>query len=148
MRGGGLTLFFLRPSKEGDVGMRRTVLLLASTGLVVLLASVVALGVVNTPAQAAFPGANGRIAVVSGFEDLLSVDADIYTMNPNGTDATDLPGTSDTEDARDPSWSPDGQKIAFSGGGDSEDNEIYILDLNTEQLTIQSRKVNSAKFTA
>src|SRR5215203_7252400 len=102
MRGGGLTLFFLRPSKEGDVGMRRTVLLLASTGLVVLLASVVALGVLNTRAQAAFPGANGRIAVVS--------DERLYTMNPNGTDKTYLPGT---EDARDPSWSPDGQKIAF-----------------------------------
>ena len=72
MRGGGLTLFFLRPSKEGDVGMRRTVLLLASTGLVVLLASVVALGVVNTPAQAAFPGANGKIA----FADYTWVDGE------------------------------------------------------------------------
>ena len=103
--------------------MRKIILLLASTGLVVLLASVVALGLVNTRAQAAFPGANGRIAVVS--------DERLYTMNPNGTDKTYLPGT---EDARDPSWSPDGQKIAFSAfsGGDSE---VYIIDLNTEQVT-------------
>src|SRR4028118_1522198 len=40
---GGLTPFFLRPTKEGWRGMRRTGLLLASMALAILLASGVAL---------------------------------------------------------------------------------------------------------
>ncbi len=42
--------------------MRRTALALASTALAVLLASGVALVAAEEPAQAAFPGENGRIA--------------------------------------------------------------------------------------
>ena len=52
--------------------MRKTALLLAPMTLAVLLACVVGLGVVNTPAQAAFPGANGKIA----FADYTWVDGE------------------------------------------------------------------------
>jgi hypothetical protein len=64
--------------------MRKTVLLVASTSLVVLLASGVAL--------AAFPGDNGAIAFVKGDE---SGREQVYRMAPSGaglTKLTDTPG--------------------------------------------------------
>jgi WD40 repeat protein len=58
------------------------------------------------PADATFPGANGKIAFERG--------ADIWTMNPDGTDQVNLTNTSATE--HDPNWSPDGSKIVFKDG--------------------------------
>ncbi len=55
--------------------MRRTALLLASMALGVLLVCGSALVTVADPAQAAFPGDNGKIALVRN-GDLYSMDAD------------------------------------------------------------------------
>jgi Tol biopolymer transport system component len=65
----------------------------------------VALMVAAPSAQAAFPGANGKIAFVRG--------GDIWTMNPDGSGQTNLTNSAETEFA--PAWSPDGAKIAFGG---------------------------------
>jgi Tol biopolymer transport system component len=68
------------------------------------------------PAEAAFPGENGRIAFAAG---------QIYTVLPDGTDRrqlTDSPGEN-----RDPTWSADGSEIAFSTNRDGN-FEIYKMD--------------------
>jgi hypothetical protein len=74
-------------------------------------------------AQAAFPGSNGRLVFATIDQSALCSTAckfDIYTMNADGTDVRQLTATPERES--NPTWSPDGQKIAFvrrfeSGGG-------------------------------
>jgi TolB protein len=63
--------------------MRKTVLVLATAALAVLLASGVALVGLEETSQAAFPGKNGRIAYAVS---ALGQYPDIYTMNPDGSD--------------------------------------------------------------
>src|SRR4028118_538778 len=62
-RGGGLYPFFLHPAKEGCIGMRKTVLLLASVAIAVLLASGVALALPSeTPDNT--PMIDGRVRAI------------------------------------------------------------------------------------
>src|SRR4051812_30190522 len=63
------------------------------------------------PADAAFPGANGQI-VFSG-RGATSGSAQLYTIYPSGA------GQAALTSGKGPAWSPDGTKIAFSGGGGS-----------------------------
>jgi hypothetical protein len=63
------------------------------------------------PAQAAFPGANGKIA----FYRYAGDGTDIFSVNPDGTNEVALTNQSGYE--LDPEWSPDGQKIAFGYRG-------------------------------
>jgi hypothetical protein len=67
----------------------------------------VALALLALPAsaQAAYPGSNGKLAFVR--------DGQIWTMNPDGTGATQLPGA--TSPAADPQWSPNGSEILYRG---------------------------------
>jgi Tol biopolymer transport system component len=74
------------------------------------------------PAHAAFPGDNGRIAI-SGTASGLS--SDIFTLSSSGTDVQRL--TSDAFADRDPAWSPDGQRIAWSSTRDGNAG-IYVMD--------------------
>ena len=62
--------------------MRRTALLLASTALALLFSCAVVLFGVEEPAEAAFPGTNGKIAFVKG--------SAIYAMNSDGSNAASL----------------------------------------------------------
>jgi Tol biopolymer transport system component len=57
----------------------------------------------TTPANAAFPGQNGKIAYSHG--------GDIWTVDPDGTNAQQITTGSAREDQ--PNWSPDGTQIAF-----------------------------------
>src|SRR3954447_18523154 len=70
-------------------------------------------------AQATFPGSNGRIAYQAIW--------DIWTVNSDGTDPTNL--TNNGVEIRDvePAWSPTGDKIAFASNRDGN-YEIYIMD--------------------
>jgi WD40-like Beta Propeller Repeat len=73
-----------------------------ATGTIAALAVFTGLALA-TPAQAAFPGANGKIAFVRG--------DDIWTMNPSGTGQVNLTNSAAVES--NPAWSPDGKQIAF-----------------------------------
>ena len=63
-------------------------------------------------AEATFPGKNGKIAYVN--------NGVIYTINPGGG------GKTKVTEGRDPSWSPNGKRIAFTGH-DGHDYEIYTI---------------------
>jgi uncharacterized repeat protein (TIGR01451 family) len=72
------------------------------TLLITLLGVVLAM-IAPAAAQAAFPGANGKIAFVRA--------GDIWTMNPDGTGQVNL--TNSPEDEGWPAWSADANRIAF-----------------------------------
>jgi Tol biopolymer transport system component len=70
---------------------------LAVVGLAIALA---------VPAEATFPGKNGRIAFILG--------PDVYTMNPDGSDIKQLTNLGPDGGAFWESWSPDGKQIVFN----------------------------------
>ena len=76
---------------------------------------------VTRPAEAAFPGANGRIV----FSSLRDGDREIFTMKPDGTGITQL--TNDPAIDDDPAWSPNGRKIAFNSHRNS-DWQLFVMN--------------------
>jgi Tol biopolymer transport system component len=79
--------------------------------------------VLAAPAQAAFPGANGRI--------LFTSDNRLYTVDPAGGAWTRLV-SAETRQAQ-AAWSPDGAHVAFRVGPDG-DSEIWIVDADGANL--------------
>jgi Tol biopolymer transport system component len=75
------------------------------------------------PAQAAFPGSDGRIVFTSGNR--------LYTVAPTGGAWTRLV-SAETRQAQ-AAWSPDGSKVAFRVGPDG-DSEIWIVDADGSNL--------------
>ncbi len=73
--------------------------------------------------QAAFPGANGRIAFVSS----ISGNSEIYSVAADGSDARNH--TNNPARDEDPAFSPDGSKIAFFSTRDGP-AAIYTMNLN------------------
>jgi hypothetical protein len=81
-------------------------------------------------AGATLPGDNGRIAFVSEREG----DFDIYTMNADGTGVAQV--TNDPAVDFNPSWSPDGAKIAFaSNRGSPADFDVYVMNPDGSGVT-------------
>jgi len=78
------------------------------------IAAVLAWVMCALPAQAAFPGENGRLAFRDG-----SVQASgLYSVEPGGGALTPLgPGSA-------PAWSPDGTRIAFNGPG----GQVWVMN--------------------
>ena len=72
-------------------------------GLAVVLAVAALLMAASGPAQAAFPGTNGRIAFYTG--------GDVWTMDGDGTNPTKLTNNYNAE--ANPAVSPDGSRIAY-----------------------------------
>jgi len=60
------------------------------------------------PAAASYPAGNGRLGYIQ--------DGDIWTINPDGTGATNLTSTAATEACA--SWAPGGAKLSFTRGND------------------------------
>lgn len=80
---------------------------------------------------ATFPGENGRIA----FESDREGNSEIYTMNPDGSDQTNISQNPASDNA--PATSPDGKKIAFTSDRDG-DSDIYTMNAdgsNVRQIT-------------
>src|SRR5215470_10318813 len=78
--------------------------------------AVVGLVGVGGPAQAAFPGANGRIVFDTAFShrpQVFTIDGQVWVMNADGTAQHQLTHQAGFMNQQ-PSWSPDGRKIVFS----------------------------------
>ncbi|MFC1574262.1 DUF5050 domain-containing protein, partial [Candidatus Latescibacterota bacterium] len=59
-------------------------------------------------------------------------NSEIYVMNADGSNQTNLTNNMSTEDT--PSWSPDGSKIVYTSMVDG-DNEIYVMDADGSNQT-------------
>lgn len=99
----GLSSHGLRQNSFGRrlCGMRQGARIAAIT-TVVLSSALVAV-----PAQAAFPGRNGRIVYSSAA-------GDIYTMRPDGSGVRRLTNVASTDRATQGSWSPDSRHIVYA----------------------------------
>jgi WD40 repeat protein len=105
-------------------------------GKVVAAANLILLTLV-TPAESAFPGANGKIAFESERD---GVDlGEIYTMNADGTAQTRLTTNSVIDDQ--PNWSSDGTKIAFPT---RRDGNLEIYAMNADGTSPTRLTTNSA----
>src|SRR5215213_6380076 len=102
--------------------------LVALATAVAALAAVVVLGLIEAqPAEATFPGKNGKIA----FQSDAGGNYDIYTMNRNGEKIAKL--TTNPADDEDPAFSPDGKRIAFTSDRDG-DNDIYMMNVKGHKV--------------
>ena len=100
------------------------------TGLAFLAAMAFATPTAQAGLGHTFPGANGKIVFQSSRDDPnptgcgLSCNYEIYTMDADGSDQTRITFSPGWDG--DPSWSPDGTRIAFSSSRDG-DTEIYTM---------------------
>jgi Tol biopolymer transport system component len=100
-----------------------------------LVAGVLTLVLAKEPAEAAFPGTNGKLA----FDSVLpgQADSEIVTLsyNPNGGPVPEDPDpqlTANTAQDSGAAWSPDGSKIAFERASD-----LWVMNSNgTRQLQL------------
>jgi Tol biopolymer transport system component len=91
----------------------RALLLVASVALAVLVACAVAAVAALEPAKAAFPGTNGKIAFLSDRYKTHMGDFDIFAVNPDGSEETNLTADMGIRSATNAAWSADGRRIAF-----------------------------------
>jgi hypothetical protein len=118
--------------------MKRIMLLVASGALAVSLTCVVAMVSAEEYAQAAFPGANGKLAIQRPAPPHYNYA--LYTINQDGTGLTLLTDFPNTH-VSGPVWSPDGRKLVFHvEGAPLPDNpegdfEIYAVNADGTGLT-------------
>jgi dipeptidyl aminopeptidase/acylaminoacyl peptidase len=97
------------------------------------------LACVAAPAQAAFPGANGKLAFMS----VRDGDAEIYAANADGSNVVQL--TTNPAGDSDPAWSPDGRKLVFDSTRDG-DYEIYSMSADGSGQTDVSNDHASSDY--
>src|SRR5262245_16115613 len=85
----------------------------AVTGLIIFLACMTS-QLLPSPVGASFPGSNGKIAFIGPDSGGIGAIMDVYTMDADGTDVVNITKTPGHNEDN-PSWSPDGTKIAFDG---------------------------------
>jgi Tol biopolymer transport system component len=133
------------------MGTSRTIVLSATVVLGLVAACMAALGAaVLKPAEAAFPGQNGRLVFGGSMSSGPGVDnpegdSEIFTMNPDGTKLVQL--THNSAHDYDPAWSPDGENIGFSSNrepnpDEPNNTEVYVMSADG---TNQRRVTDSLK---
>jgi len=88
------------------------------SALVVIVVAAASFVAGARPAEAAYPGGNGKIAFISNRDG----SNDIRTMNPDGSGATKLTNDGGVDSA--PVWSPDGQRLVYQG----VDDRIWVIN--------------------
>jgi Tol biopolymer transport system component len=102
------------------MGMRKSVVLLASMAAAMVLASIVTLATTVDPARAAFPGTNGKIAFLSDRDG----QNEIYTISFSGGKwGSEKRLTNNSRSDKTPAFSPDGKKIVWEGG-----SYLYLMN--------------------
>ena len=79
-----------------------------------------------------FPGPNGQIAFVSDRDAGPRAELQIFSMTDDGDDVTRL--SEDEDEDLHPSWSPDGEKIAFSRTIEGQ-SEIFVMNADGSNPT-------------
>jgi len=110
---------------------------LLAVALAAILAVVLLAMVATTPAQAAFPGQNGKI--VYDYDD---GDVEIYSMDPDGSNQTNLTNSPSSIEAE-ARVSPDGKKIVFASDRDNPGGKPKIYTMNADGSN-QTRITNNA----
>ena len=80
------------------------------------------------PAQATFPGRNGRIAYSVGpiFPQEPVAPSQVFTINPDGSGRRQLTHVADDQTAGSPAWSPDGSRIVYVSNARG-DLELWVM---------------------
>jgi Tol biopolymer transport system component len=115
-------------------GRSRACALFAVVGLVGVVAA--------APANATFPGTNGRIAFsqgdlippVGGETGDLSTHSQVFTINPDGSGLRQLTHVAADQGAGSPDWSPDGKRIAYESN-QSGAFRIWVMNANGSAQT-------------
>lgn len=99
-------------ASPGEVGRTALAVLALTAGLALAPAG---------PAQATFPGRDGRIA----FGDFMT--GQLYTVNPDGSALMQVTHVSAGHRAGRPDWSPDGRQLAYDSDQSGE-IRMYVMD--------------------
>src|SRR5215207_8633257 len=105
---------------------RRTLYLPVVIAAALAMACLVALLAVSQKSEAAFPGKNGRIAF-EGDRDTGTGDSftEVITVSPDGTGMKQLTSASGSGN---PTFSPNGEKIAYAANYGADTRGIYVIN--------------------